>query len=130
MSGGPPPGESRDLTGRRRLDQWLWFARLTRSRSLAVRLIAAGAVLLNDAPVRKANQALRVGDRLVVLHGGVRRSLRVLALGTRRGPAPEARRLYDEAAPPARLAPVAADWIPLLVDAPAGEEEDRPGPAP
>jgi ribosome-associated heat shock protein Hsp15 len=117
-------GEGRRAGEARRLDQWLWFARFARSRSLAARLIAAGAVTLNGAAARKANQAVRVGDRVGVPQGGSRRSVRVAALGTRRGPAPEARLLYDEIAPPVPLAP-AAEWVSLFAEDPVGEEEGR-----
>ena len=99
-----------------RLDQWLWFARLVKTRSLAARLCADGAVSLNGLPVRKPNQAVRVGDAVVVTHRGLQRSLRLLALGSRRGPATEARTLYEEIAPLIRL-PAAADWVPLLEEA-------------
>lgn len=100
-----------------RLDQWLWFARFVKSRSLAARLCAEGRVSVNDIAVQKPNQTVRVGDLVVVTHHGTRRSVRVLALGTRRGPAPEARLLYEETAPPLRLPAGIPDWVPLLDDA-------------
>lgn len=102
----------------RRLDQWLWFARLVKSRSLATRLCAAGAVAVNGAPVGKANYALRIGDRITVEQRKYIRSIRVLAFGWRRGPAAEARLLYEETAPPLRLADMRPEWTPLL------QEED------
>ncbi len=98
-----------------RLDQWLWFARLAKSRSLAARLCAAGAIKINGATVAKPNQTVRVGDFVVVPQGGVQRTVRVLALGQRRGPASEARTLYQEAAA-ARLRDLAPIWVPLLDD--------------
>jgi ribosome-associated heat shock protein Hsp15 len=98
----------------RRVDQWLWFARLVKSRSLAARLCAAGAVAVNGAAVRKANHALRIGDRITVEHGKYIRSVRVLAFGWRRGPSPEARLLYEETAAPVRLSERTAAWVPLL----------------
>ncbi len=113
-------------TEHRRLDRWLWFARFVKTRSLAARLIAAGAVTLNGVAARKANQAVRVGDRIVVPQGGFRRTVCVVALGTRRGPSAEARRLYQEAAAPVRLAPPTPDWVPLLLDE-VPDEEGRPG---
>lgn len=100
-----------------RLDQWLWFARFLKSRSLAARLCAEGTVSVNDLPVKKPNQAVRVGDVVVIAHHGVQRSVRVVALGTRRGPASEARLLYEETAPPLRLPAGIPDWVPLLDDA-------------
>lgn len=99
-----------------RLDQWLWFARFVKSRSLAARLCAAGAVAVNGIPAKKPNQSLRVGDVVVLPQGGWQRTVRVMALGVRRGPAPEARLLYEEAAAGLRLKGPAADWEPLLTD--------------
>ena len=104
-----------------RLDQWLWFARFVKSRSLAARLCAAGAVSLNGNPVRKANQAVRVGDVVVVPQGGWQLTVRVLALGARRGPAAEARTLYQQAAAASRLRDLMPEWVPLL------DTEDPPG---
>ncbi len=103
-----------------RLDQWLWFARLAKSRSLAARLCAAGAIRVNGAMVTKPNQTVRVGDLVVVPQGGVQRTVRVLALGVRRGPSSEARALYQETAA-ARLSDLAPIWVPLL------DEEDAAG---
>jgi ribosome-associated heat shock protein Hsp15 len=99
--------------GKTRLDQWLWFARFAKSRSLAARLCTAGAVAINGKPARKPNQSVRVGDVVVVPQGGWQRTVRVLALGLRRGPAGEARTLYEEAAA-APLPKSAPDWVPLL----------------
>ena len=103
-----------------RLDQWLWFARFVKSRSLAARLCAAGAVTVNGSPVKKANHPVRMGDIVVLPQGGWQRTVRVVALGIRRGPAPEARLLYEEAAVSVRLADLAPAWMPLL----AGDELD------
>jgi ribosome-associated heat shock protein Hsp15 len=103
-----------------RLDQWLWFARFVKSRSLAARLCAAGAVTVNGSPVKKANHPIRMGDIVVLPQGGWQRTVRVVALGIRRGPAPEARLLYEEAAVSIRLADLAPAWMPLL----AGDEFD------
>ena len=109
--------------GKTRLDQWLWFTRLVKSRSLAARLCAGGIIAINDNPVTKANQSVRVGDVVVIPLYGIQRTVRVLSLGARRGPATEARALYEEAAPSIRLARAAADWVPLL-----GEIEAPPTP--
>jgi ribosome-associated heat shock protein Hsp15 len=98
----------------RRLDQWLWFARFAKSRSLAARLCNAGAVTVNQVTIKKANHVVRVGDMIAAPQGAFRRTIRVLGLGTRRGPAAEARLLYEETAAPVRLVEPAPVWIPLL----------------
>ena len=99
-----------------RLDQWLWFARFVKSRSLAARLCAAGAVAVNGMPAKKANQSVRIGDVVVLPQGGWQRTVRVLALGVRRGPATEASLLYEEAAAALRLKDLMPGWEPLLAD--------------
>jgi ribosome-associated heat shock protein Hsp15 len=109
-------GDRSTETSSRRLDQWLWFARLVKSRSLAGRLCAEGAVSVNQAAVCKPNHATRIGDVVIVPQGPFRRTVRVLALGVRRGPAIEARQLYEESAAPMRLPEPALEWTPLLAD--------------
>jgi ribosome-associated heat shock protein Hsp15 len=86
-----------------RLDKWLWQARFFKTRGEAARVAAAGAVRLNAVRVSKPAAQVRVGDGLTFAQGGAIRVLRVLALGSRRGPAPEARTLYEDlSARPAR----------------------------
>jgi ribosome-associated heat shock protein Hsp15 len=111
---------------RTRLDQWLWFARFVKSRSLAARLCAAGAVTINGSTVTKPNQAVRVGDIVIVSQSGWRRTVRVCGLGVRRGPASEARLLYEEQAAPLRLSAVPSDWIPLLDSAETEDTRSSP----
>jgi ribosome-associated heat shock protein Hsp15 len=96
-----------------RLDQWLWFARVVKSRTLAATLISEGKIRLNRQRVEKPSQAVKPGD---VITSGIQREVRVLrvvAIGKRRGPAAEAQALYDDltvvvAAPAAERRPVAA----------------------
>ncbi|HWK46803.1 MAG TPA: RNA-binding S4 domain-containing protein [Stellaceae bacterium] len=96
-----------------RIDKWLWHARLAKTRGLAGRLVDAGAVSLRDNPVRRAAQSVRVGDVLVVTQGARRRTLTILALGIRRGPAIEARTLYSETG---TAEGTAEPWVSLLAD--------------
>lgn len=83
-----------------RLDKWLWFARFCKSRTLAAKLCETGKVKLAGKPVAKANQMLHAGDVLTFPLGPHVRVIEVVALGTRRGPAIEARTLYADLAPP------------------------------
>jgi ribosome-associated heat shock protein Hsp15 len=108
----------------RRLDQWLWFARLAKSRSLASRLCAAGVVMVNGMRIGKARHAVRIDDTIAVPQGAFRRTVRVLGLGVRRGPAAEARQLYEEIDAPVRLTQLAAAWAPLLDDGAAPMEPE------
>jgi ribosome-associated heat shock protein Hsp15 len=114
-------GSSIPAPPRRRIDQWLWFARLVRTRSSAARLCAAGKVTLNGVAVRKPNHAVRLGDAIGAPQGAYQRTVRVLALGLRRGPASEARLLYEEIAVPLRLSDLMQTWEPILAD---GEPEN------
>lgn len=98
-----------------RLDKWLWFARIVRTRSLAARWCAAGQVSVGGGVALKPHHPVRIGDRISVASGRWRREVTVVALGERRGPAVTARLLYDEPAPPLPLCdPDSADWQPLL----------------
>jgi len=81
---------------RQRLDKWLWFARIVKTRDAAATLIEAGHVRLNRNKVTKPAHDVKPGDVLtIVLHSGVR-VLKVEGLAPRRGPASAARLLYRE----------------------------------
>lgn len=82
-----------------RLDKWLWFARFFKSRSLASRFCGDGKIRLSGAIVRKAHQTVRPGDVLTFATGSRVRVIKVVALGARRGPAAEARLLYEDLSP-------------------------------
>src|SRR3954465_3945662 len=78
-----------------RLDKWLWAARFFKTRSLAQQALAAGRVQLNGERTKPAHE-VKTGDRVVVRVNGWRGEFTVGALSERRGPAAEARKLYDE----------------------------------
>jgi ribosome-associated heat shock protein Hsp15 len=78
-----------------RIDKWLWAARLVKTRPLAAEAVKGGRVHVNGHAV-KPSRDLKVGDRLEVTVGPVRREVVVRALSDKRGPATEAQRLYDE----------------------------------
>lgn len=82
-----------------RLDKWLWFARFFKSRSLASRFCADGKVRMSGQIVRKAHQTVRPGDVLTFALGSNVRVVKVTALAARRGPAAEARMLYEDLSP-------------------------------
>jgi ribosome-associated heat shock protein Hsp15 len=69
-----------------------------RQRTDCARLVAQGSVRINRLPTEKPHARLRVGDVLTVPVRGAVRVVRVAALAARRGPAPEARTLYEEIA--------------------------------
>ncbi len=84
-----------------RLDKWLWQARFFKTRGLAAALVAKGRVRVNGQPAARASRGVGPGDVLTCPRAGLIRVVRVLALGERRGPASEARGLYDDLDPPA-----------------------------
>lgn len=88
-----------------RLDLWLWCARVARARADCARLVSLGGVRINRQPTEKAHARLRVGDVLTVGNHGSVRVLRVCALASRRGPASEARLLYEEVAEDGSIVP-------------------------
>lgn len=84
--------------GRQRLDKWLWFARMARTRTAAAQLVAEGHVRLNGQRVTQAAKAVRPGDVLTIAMQRDVRLLRIMAAGERRGPYEEARLLYEDMA--------------------------------
>lgn len=84
-----------------RVDKWLWQARFFKTRSLAAKLCNAGLLRIGGSLISKAHHKLKPGDVLTFPQGRHIRVVKVLALGTRRGPAEEARKLYEDLKPPA-----------------------------
>lgn len=82
-----------------RIDVWLWRARFAKTRSLAAALVAQGAVRLTHNGVQtrldKPSRSVHPGDDLVFAQGGRVIAVRVVQMGARRGPAQEARTLYE-----------------------------------
>jgi ribosome-associated heat shock protein Hsp15 len=79
-----------------RLDKWLWQARFFKSRSLATRFIEKSRCRIDGRVVDKPHATVMPGMVLTFALGPRVRVVRIVALGERRGPAPEARALYDE----------------------------------
>ncbi len=83
-----------------RVDKWLWFTRVIKSRTLAAELVCAGKVRINRVRAEKPSHLVKPGDVLTVGLGSSVRILEVVAPGIRRGPAPEAQALYIDLTPP------------------------------
>lgn len=92
-----PADQGRDTI---RLDKWLFYARFFKTRVLASTLITKGRVRLNGQRQSKPGHAIGPGDVLTFPMGDQTRMIRVLAPGTRRGPATEAQTLYLDLDPP------------------------------
>lgn len=78
-----------------RADVWLWAARFFKTRSLAKQAIDGGKVELNGTTCKPA-KTVHLGDTVRVTRGEERLACIVQALSEKRGPAPEARKLYAE----------------------------------
>ena len=103
---------------RQRVDKWLFFARIVKSRSLAAKLVELGRVRINGRKAERPSDMLRAGDGLTLNLDRRVAVLRVLGPGTRRGPAPEARLLYEDLSqPPFRPDEELPDAVPPLRDA-------------
>lgn len=91
-----PTGAS-EANDRVRLDRWLWAARWFKTRALAVRAITGGKVKVNgERP--KRSRLIAVGDEVSIRRGPFEYHVVVQALSETRGPAEQARRLYQETA--------------------------------
>lgn len=102
-----------------RIDKWLWYARFFKTRTLAAATVSAGHVRVNSVKVAKPAQGVAPGDVLTFAQGNTVRVVRVIAHGTRRGPAPEAQTLYADLTP----APPPQEDVP---SAPQPQDGGRP----
>ena len=87
---------SDETPGRQRLDKWLWFARVVKTREAAVSLVESGRVRLNGQKTLKPGHGLKPGDVLTLVLNSRVRVLHVEGLAERRGAAEAARLLYRE----------------------------------
>lgn len=87
------------MSDTQRIDQWLWHARFFKTRSLATKLVTSGQVRVDGDKIQKAAFQLRAGHTLTFKQAKDIRVIRVNALATRRGPAPEAQELYTDLSP-------------------------------
>ena len=100
----------------RRLDTWLWYARFFKTRTRATDYCNTGGIRVNSTLISKAHYLVRPGDVLTFPVGQNIRIVRILALGSRRGPATQAQQLYEDLSPAA----------PTDVDAPLPSTAARP----
>ncbi|WP_417069053.1 RNA-binding S4 domain-containing protein [Niveibacterium terrae] len=107
-----------------RIDKWLWAARMFKTRTLATTAVDGGTVHLNGVRVKPARE-VKAGDRIRVSTETGERELIVVAIGERRGSAPEAQKLYEETAESIARREAAREARQLGVE-PAGERHGRP----
>jgi ribosome-associated heat shock protein Hsp15 len=90
-----------------RLDKWLWFARVVKTRSLAARLVAGGYVRVNARRVQSPAKSIGPGDVLTIALDRRVRVLRVIAPAARRLSPGEAAHLFEELTPGREFSPYA-----------------------
>ena len=83
-----------------RLDKWLWQARFFKTRAFAATLAGRRKIRVNSSVISKPHYRVRPGDVLTFPQGRTVRIVRVVSLGSRRGPASEAQALYEDLAEP------------------------------
>lgn len=93
--------------GRQRIDKWLWFARIVKTRAVAAALVTGGHVRVNRQKVVKPSHDIGPDDVVTATVAGRVRVLRVLGCAVRRGPATDAQALYEDlsGAQPGHAAP-------------------------
>ena len=82
-----------------RLDKWLWYARFFKTRSAANKAISGGRFRLNGMVMNKPHRQALCGQVLTFIQGNQVRVIKIMALGSRRGPATEASLLYEDLTP-------------------------------
>lgn len=85
--------------GRQRIDKWLFFSRAVKSRSLGAKLAQAGRVRINGEKTSQAADSVKPGDVLTITLERRILVYRIVSTGARRGPAEEARLLYEDISP-------------------------------
>ncbi|MBD9447141.1 MULTISPECIES: RNA-binding S4 domain-containing protein [unclassified Rhizobium] len=96
MSSETQPGSG----SRQRIDKWLFFTRMVKSRSLAQSHIQSGHVRINGERALQPSQMVKTGDRVELALERRDVVLIVKSGGERRGPYEEARLLYEDLTPP------------------------------
>jgi ribosome-associated heat shock protein Hsp15 len=111
------PTAARD---QQRIDKWLFFSRAVKSRTLAAKLVVAGRVRINRDKAAQASDQVKPGDVLTITLERRIFVWKVLGTGTRRGPAEEARMLYEDISPPQAPKGAPPDAMPAPRDAGSG----------
>lgn len=86
-----------------RIDRFLWFTRLTKTRGQAQTLCAEGHIRVDGRRIERAHAPIRVGNVISLFAHGRVRAIRIDALPSRRGPAPEAQSCYTDLSLPSEM---------------------------
>ncbi len=85
--------------GAQRLDKWLWFARVAKTRTLSAALISEGKVRVNGVKVIKPAHTVKIGETVTVVMAQRMRVLKVAWMAERRGSADMAAQLFEDLSP-------------------------------
>ena len=78
-----------------RIDKWLWAARFFKTRSIASEAIKGGKISQAGTRVKPSKEVV-VGDILTIRQGYFEKTIKVIGLSDKRGPAVQAQALYAE----------------------------------
>ncbi|MBT5799684.1 MAG: RNA-binding S4 domain-containing protein [Alphaproteobacteria bacterium] len=82
-----------------RLDKWLWYARFFKTRTQATKIIQSSKLRINGELTNKPHRAAVIGMVLTFQQGDRIRVIKIVAMGSGRGPATEAATLYEDLSP-------------------------------
>lgn len=91
-----------------RIDKWLFFSRIVKSRSLAAKLVSAGHVRVDGVKISQPSRSIKPGETITLIKDARVIVAQILSCGERRGPASEARMLYEDLSPPPEPRPKSA----------------------
>ncbi|PHQ66167.1 MAG: RNA-binding protein S4 [Sneathiella sp.] len=108
-------GEGQVSSATVRVDKWLWFARFFKSRSIAAKQIQSRKVRVNSVIAGKTSTLVKAEDILTFPQEKDIRVVRIIDIGVRRGPATEARLLYEDLTPlePKKIDKTSMAGVPL-----------------
>ncbi len=84
-----------------RVDKWLWHARVTKTRTLAQRLVIGGKIRINRVKTDDPAQKIKIGDVLTITLEKRILIYEVVDFAERRGPYSQARLLFRDLTEPA-----------------------------
>ena len=78
-----------------RIDKWLWFSRICKSRSFAQKLCSEGCLKINSIIIKKPNKTIKIKDFITITYFNKVTKVKVLSLASTRQPACDAEKMYE-----------------------------------
>ena len=79
-----------------RIDRWLFFARIFKTRSKAIRAVEKGLIYLNGNQIKKQSQLIKIGDGIIVKRSNKILQIRVAKFGIKRESYDLAKHMYED----------------------------------